>query len=69
MLDDTPMPSIEEVFIKNSKDTDGNIVPISKLKSKVRGHNFGKSKGGSNQDITLQSPRGNKQWQEDFVNT
>lgn len=69
VLDDTPMPSIEEVFIKNSKDTDGNIVPISKLKSKVRGHNFGKSKGGSNQDITLQSPRGNKQWQEDFVNT
>tara|TARA_R110000744_G_C19325520_1_gene558025 strand:- start:52 stop:1605 length:1554 start_codon:yes stop_codon:yes gene_type:complete len=66
-LDDTPMPSIEEVFITNPIDTDGNVVPISQLTSKIRGHNFAKSKGGSNTNLTLQNPRGNKQWQEDFV--
>ena len=68
-MDTEPMPSYEEVYLKDSNDTDGKSIPISKLNSKYvnLGHNIAKSKGGSNKDITLQRPRGNRQWQEDFV--
>ena len=67
-IDDTPMPSIEQVWMSNPQDADGNIVPISQLDSSIydRGHKIAKSKGGSNTDVVLQKKRDNRQWQEDY---
>jgi len=70
-IDDTPMPSIEQVWMSNPQDADGNIVPISQLDSSIydRGHKIAKSKGGSNTDVVLQKKRDNRQWQEDYEHT
>jgi len=67
--DTTKMPSIEEVWLNNPKDSRGNSVPVSSVRSRNydRGHKIAKSKGGSNQDLVLQPIRENRQMQEDYV--
>jgi len=70
-IDDTPMPSVEESWMNDHNDADGNIIPISQLDSGTfdRGHKIAKSKGGSNTDVVLQKKRDNRQWQEDYEHT
>ena len=68
VTDQTPMPSIEEIWSKNPNDADGNSIPVSQLNSKNfdRGHKLAQSKGGSNTDVVLQKKRDNRQWQENY---
>ncbi len=67
-LDDRPTPEIEEVWMNNQNDADGNSIPISQLAGANydRGHPTAHSKGGSNADVILQKKRDNRQWQEDY---
>jgi hypothetical protein len=68
-MDTGEMPSLEELWVENPTDTNGNYVPISALKSSNfdRGHKVAKSKGGSNTDLSIQTIRDNRQTQEDFT--
>ena len=68
-MDTAKMPSLEELYLDNPNDSNGNAIPVSTLKSSNfdRGHKVAKSKGGSNIDLVIQDIRENRQTQEDFV--
>ena len=68
-IDTAKMPSLEEMWVSNPNDSNGNAIPISTLKSANfdRGHKVAKSKGGSNTDLVIQKKRENRQMQEDYV--
>ena len=67
-MDTAKMPSLEELWVANPNDSNGNAIPISTLKSANfdRGHKVAKSKGGSNTDLVIQKKRENRQMQEDY---
>jgi hypothetical protein len=68
-IDTSNMSTLEELWVANPNDSNGNAIPISTLKSSNfdRGHKVAKSKGGSNTDLVIQNKRENRQMQEDYV--
>ena len=69
VMDTSKMSTLEEIWVDNPYDTNGNYVELSTLKSENydRGHKVAKSKGGSNTDLVIQKKRENRQMQEDYV--